>query len=317
MSRRQTPMSSSRSGEWSRISPEPGRSTTSISPSGAVRCTRCWRNGAGKSTLIRVICGASRPTAGAIFVGGQLVEFASPQQAQALGIAVVHQHFNLATQLSVAENLFLSRSLPRRAGIFVNWSETSAASRKVARARRAEHRPDDGSQPASPRRKRDGRDRQSDRQRCENHHSRRTHLGPTARGRSISVRAHAPARIRGPLVSLREPPAGGSVRDRGPGHCAARRKAGRRMGRERTCRVGRSSRRSSAQASPSSRTPPPRKSPSGAAILVAEDLAGGRVESLSFELRAGEILGSPACLEAAPKKRWICCSPAIPFGAGS
>src|ERR1700728_3994517 len=52
-------------------------------------------NGAGKSTLIRAICGASRPTAGAIFVGGRPVELASPQQAQALGIAVVHQHFNL------------------------------------------------------------------------------------------------------------------------------------------------------------------------------------------------------------------------------
>src|SRR5271154_493081 len=88
-------------------------------------------NGAGKSTLIRVICGASRPTAGALFVGGQLVEFASPQQAQALGIAVVHQHFNLAPQLSVAENLFLSRSLPRRAGIFVNWSETRRQAEKL------------------------------------------------------------------------------------------------------------------------------------------------------------------------------------------
>src|SRR5271154_2638886 len=78
-------------------------------------------NGAGKSTLIRAICGASRPTAGAIFVGGRPVELASPQQAQGLGIAVVHQHFNLVPQLSVAENLFLSKVLPRRAGVFVDW----------------------------------------------------------------------------------------------------------------------------------------------------------------------------------------------------
>src|SRR6202453_3403970 len=42
-------------------------------------------NGAGKSTLIRSICGASRPTAGAIFVGGRPVELASAQQAQGLG----------------------------------------------------------------------------------------------------------------------------------------------------------------------------------------------------------------------------------------
>src|SRR5271156_5582341 len=88
-------------------------------------------NGAGKSTLIRAICGASRPTAGEILVGGRPVEFASPQQAQELGVAVVHQHFNLAPQLSVAENLFLSRSLPRRAGIFVSWSETRRLATKL------------------------------------------------------------------------------------------------------------------------------------------------------------------------------------------
>src|ERR1700677_4491432 len=88
-------------------------------------------NGAGKSTLIRSICGASRPTAGAIFVGGRPVELASPQQAQGLGIAVVHQHFNLVPQLSVAENLFLSHTLPRRAGVFVNWGETRRQAEKL------------------------------------------------------------------------------------------------------------------------------------------------------------------------------------------
>src|SRR6202453_2942283 len=88
-------------------------------------------NGAGKSTLIRAICGASRPTAGAIFVGGRAVEFASPQQAQALGIAVVHQHFNLVPQMSVAENLFLSQTLPRRAGLLVDWREVRRLAEKL------------------------------------------------------------------------------------------------------------------------------------------------------------------------------------------
>jgi len=78
-------------------------------------------NGAGKSTLIRAICGASQPTAGSIFVGGAEVSLRSPQQALALGIAVVHQHFNLVPQLSVGENLLLAESLPRRAGLFVDW----------------------------------------------------------------------------------------------------------------------------------------------------------------------------------------------------
>jgi len=80
-------------------------------------------NGAGKSTLIRQICGASQPTSGKILIEGAEVALHSPQAARGLGIAVVHQHFNLAPQISVAENLFLAGGLPRRAGLFVNWPE--------------------------------------------------------------------------------------------------------------------------------------------------------------------------------------------------
>ena len=86
-------------------------------------------NGAGKSTLIRQICGASQPTAGRILVEGREVSLPSPHAAAALGIAVVHQHFNLAPQISVVENLFLSEGLPRRAGLFVNWREANRRAR--------------------------------------------------------------------------------------------------------------------------------------------------------------------------------------------
>ncbi len=78
-------------------------------------------NGAGKSTLIRVICGASEPTGGQILVNGVGVSFSAPRDAAALGIAVVHQHYNLVPQISVCENLFLSESMPRRAGVLVDW----------------------------------------------------------------------------------------------------------------------------------------------------------------------------------------------------
>jgi ABC-type sugar transport system ATPase subunit len=80
-------------------------------------------NGAGKSTLIRQICGASQPTSGRILVEGSEVALSSPQAAAALGIAVVHQHLNLVPQLSVCENLLLAETLPRHAGLFVNWQE--------------------------------------------------------------------------------------------------------------------------------------------------------------------------------------------------
>ena len=88
-------------------------------------------NGAGKSTLIRAVCGASRPTAGSILVDGRMVTFNSPQEARALGIAVVHQHFNLVPQLSVRENLALADSLPRRGGIFVDWNAMEHRAKKL------------------------------------------------------------------------------------------------------------------------------------------------------------------------------------------
>jgi ABC-type sugar transport system ATPase subunit len=88
-------------------------------------------NGAGKSTLIRQICGASQPTEGKILIEGVEVSLPSPHAAAALGVAVVHQHFNLVPQLSVAENLFLNETLPRRAGLFIDWPETYARSRAL------------------------------------------------------------------------------------------------------------------------------------------------------------------------------------------
>jgi ABC-type sugar transport system ATPase subunit len=88
-------------------------------------------NGAGKSTLIRAICGAGQPNAGSIIVGGRAVALTSPQEARALGIAVVHQHFNLVPQLSVRENLALAESLPSRAGVFVDWTAVERRAEKL------------------------------------------------------------------------------------------------------------------------------------------------------------------------------------------
>jgi ribose transport system ATP-binding protein len=66
-------------------------------------------NGAGKSTLIKVLSGAYAPTSGEIRVDGRLVRFRHPHDAQALGISTIHQEFNLAPDLSAAENICLGR----------------------------------------------------------------------------------------------------------------------------------------------------------------------------------------------------------------
>ncbi|MCW5232829.1 ABC transporter ATP-binding protein [Verminephrobacter eiseniae] len=64
-------------------------------------------NGAGKSTLMKIIYGALAPDAGSMHWNGQAVRLRHPQQARALGIAMVFQHFSLFDSLTVAENVWL------------------------------------------------------------------------------------------------------------------------------------------------------------------------------------------------------------------
>jgi simple sugar transport system ATP-binding protein len=64
-------------------------------------------NGAGKSTLMKIIYGAVRPDAGEVLWNGAPVHVASPAQARALGISMVYQHFSLFDTLTAAENVWL------------------------------------------------------------------------------------------------------------------------------------------------------------------------------------------------------------------
>ncbi|MET9561647.1 sugar ABC transporter ATP-binding protein [Streptomyces tauricus] len=73
-------------------------------------------NGAGKSTLIKMLSGAYRPDSGKIVVDGETVRIHGAQDAARLGIATIYQEFNLVPDLTVAENIFLGRQ-PRRLGM--------------------------------------------------------------------------------------------------------------------------------------------------------------------------------------------------------
>ncbi|MBI3176633.1 MAG: ABC transporter ATP-binding protein, partial [Chloroflexi bacterium] len=64
-------------------------------------------NGAGKSTLMRQLYGLYRPDEGQILINGQPHTFRSPADAIHAGIGMIHQHFMLATSLTVAENVAL------------------------------------------------------------------------------------------------------------------------------------------------------------------------------------------------------------------
>lgn len=64
-------------------------------------------NGAGKSTLMKILYGMQKPDEGTIAVDGEQVTFSSPGEAIARGIGMVHQHFMLADNLTVLENVVL------------------------------------------------------------------------------------------------------------------------------------------------------------------------------------------------------------------
>jgi ribose transport system ATP-binding protein len=70
-------------------------------------------NGAGKSTLVKVMSGFEQPTSGEIVLDGHSVKLPPNGAAEALGIVIIHQEFNLAEHLTVAESLFLGREVTR------------------------------------------------------------------------------------------------------------------------------------------------------------------------------------------------------------
>jgi simple sugar transport system ATP-binding protein len=74
----------------------------------------CGDNGAGKSTLVKILSGATAPTTGALQVDGEPVRLRSPHHAQQVGIQTVFQDLGIAPHLTVTENVFLGREIPRR-----------------------------------------------------------------------------------------------------------------------------------------------------------------------------------------------------------
>ena len=70
---------------------------------------RCWGNGAGKSTLMSVLFGLYQPEEGVIKKNGQVVQIRNPNDATALHIGMVHQHFKLVECFSVLDNIILGQ----------------------------------------------------------------------------------------------------------------------------------------------------------------------------------------------------------------
>jgi simple sugar transport system ATP-binding protein len=80
-------------------------------------------NGAGKSTLVKCVAGSQRPDGGSIMIDERERDIATPVVARSLGIGMVYQHFTLAPNMSVAENLLLAGG---RTPAMIDWKTARA-----------------------------------------------------------------------------------------------------------------------------------------------------------------------------------------------
>ncbi|MBC8450329.1 MAG: sugar ABC transporter ATP-binding protein [Chloroflexi bacterium] len=78
-------------------------------------------NGAGKSTLVKILTGALPRDEGRITLRGEAVEIATPSDAQALGISMIHQELSLIPYLTVGQNIYLGREPQARLPGFIDW----------------------------------------------------------------------------------------------------------------------------------------------------------------------------------------------------
>ena len=95
-------------------------------------------NGAGKSTLMRLLEGVFPPTRGSIRIDGAEVSFAQPREAHAAGIRVIHQEPEIVPDLTVAENIFTG-DLPRKGRFFLDWSVLIARTAELLKTFGMEH----------------------------------------------------------------------------------------------------------------------------------------------------------------------------------
>lgn len=70
-------------------------------------------NGAGKSTMMKIVAGVETKTSGAIYVNGKEVNYATPNEAILHGVGMIYQELNLFPNLSIAENMFMTREIKK------------------------------------------------------------------------------------------------------------------------------------------------------------------------------------------------------------
>jgi ribose transport system ATP-binding protein len=89
-------------------------------------------NGAGKSTLMKILAGYEGATEGRVTVDGQDRSFTGSREAEAAGIVLIHQEFNLAEDLTIAQNIYLGHEIKRRSGLLDDAAMRSGAAQVLA-----------------------------------------------------------------------------------------------------------------------------------------------------------------------------------------
>lgn len=85
-------------------------------------------NGAGKSTIMKILGGYLAPSSGTVQWEGRPAPWCSGAEAEAMGVVVIHQEFNLAADLTVSQNIWLGREM---GGFFLDHKAMRAATQEL------------------------------------------------------------------------------------------------------------------------------------------------------------------------------------------
>ncbi len=94
--------------------------------------TLMGENGAGKSTLMRIIAGLYSPDSGTLRLGGSPLNLRSAHEAIQNGIVLIHQEPQNFPDVTIAENIFLGRTVPSRGGL-IDWKSLNSHAAEVLR----------------------------------------------------------------------------------------------------------------------------------------------------------------------------------------